>query len=259
MMTKSGLQVWQLARWTLSVGTFFVAWEVIGRMNVLLTVKPFNAVMQQLWVSLTVGDLLEAAGGTLKLAAVGYVVSIAIGLPLGIITGLSRAVANVVDPIIDILWSVPMYMFIPLLALYFGLGFQGKLVLVVMFCFVLVTVNTAAGLRRVPKGLVDMGVVFGVTGIKSIAQVMLPSARPYIIHSLSITLGRAVEAAVGADLLLGIANLGGFLVDAGAKFQLEALLAGTFFIAVLAAGVVGLGRLLEWRLQYRKGFLSRLY
>jgi ABC-type nitrate/sulfonate/bicarbonate transport system permease component len=238
----------QVLRWCLSIVLFFVIWEILGRSELILSIVPPSEVLPALFEQLGEGEILQATLGTLGLAAVGFIFGAIIGVATGLLIGISPRLAAVLDPLVNAGYSVPMSMFIPVISIYFGLEFKGKVVLVVLFNVWGIIVNTATGIREVPGSLREMASAFGVTHSAMYRKVIFPSASPYIITGLRIGVGRSVQGAILADLFLRAQDLGLFIRNAQGAFRLDELLAAVFFITVLAAATMGVARLVEWRL-----------
>jgi ABC-type nitrate/sulfonate/bicarbonate transport system permease component len=235
-------------RWVLSFAIFFVIWEIIGRSGIFLAIAPPSEVLPELVTMLQEGKILAAARGTLALAAVGFVIGAVIGLSIGTWTALSNRAAAVLDPIIDASFAVPFALFIPVISIYLGLEFAAKVALIVLFNVFVITINTTAGIREVPQGPKDMARAFGVSRPSMLREVVLPWASPHIITGLRLGVGRSVQGAILADLFFRAQDLGLYIVDAKGRMDIERLLAAVFFVTMLAAGVMGIARLVEWRL-----------
>jgi ABC-type nitrate/sulfonate/bicarbonate transport system permease component len=242
------IDVATLGRWLLSVVLFFVLWEVVGQSEVTVAIVPVSEVMPDLWREITEGELIEATLGTLGIAGVGFAISAFIGLLIGLLIGLSKSWAAVLDPLVNAMLSAPIAMFIPVIAIYFGLEFRAKVVGVVLFTVFLIIVNTSTGIKEVPASVVEMARAFGTTRRRIYTRIIFPWASPYIITGLRIGVGRAVEGAILFELFLRAENLGLVIRNATGSFDLSTLLGAVFFITVIAAGTMGLARMVEARL-----------
>jgi ABC-type nitrate/sulfonate/bicarbonate transport system permease component len=238
----------KLARWALSIALFFLLWEAIGRSGRLIAILPASQVLPDLADQIAEGEILRATLGTLSIAAVGFVIGAAIGVPTGVLLGLSERWSSVLDPLVNASLAAPIAMFIPVIALYLGLEFKAKVVGVVLFNIFVIIVNTATGIREVPPSVVEMGRAFGTSPSKTYLKIILPWASPYIITGLRIGVGRSVEGAILFDLFLRTENLGLVIRNAAGSFDLSTLLGSVFFITIIAAGTMGLARIVEWRL-----------
>lgn len=238
----------KVARWLLSILLFFAIWEIIGRSETILSIVPPSEVLPALARLIADGELIRATLGTLAIAGVGFLIGATLGVAIGAAIGVSKRWASVLDPIVSAAFSVPIAMFIPVISVYLGLEFQAKVALVVLFNVFVIIVNTETGIREVPGSVKEMARAFGVTRRDMYRKIIFPWATPYIITGLRIGVGRAVAGAILADLFLRAENLGLFIKKMQGSFQLAELLAAVFFITVLAAGTMGLARVIEWRL-----------
>lgn len=238
----------RVGRWMLSIVLFFVLWEVLGRSGAFVAIVPPSDVLPNLWRDIGQGELLRATLGTLSIAAVAFVIGAVVGVPVGVLIGVSKRWSDVLDPLVSASFSVPISMFIPVIAVYFGLEFKAKVVLVVLFNIFVIIVNTATGIREVPRSVIEMGKAFGVGWVGMYRRIVLPWASPYIITGLRIGLGRSVQGAILADLFFRTQNLGLIVRNSAGTFDMSRLLGSVFFITVIAAGTMGIARIVEWRL-----------
>jgi ABC-type nitrate/sulfonate/bicarbonate transport system permease component len=243
-----------IGRWFLSIALFFALWELVGQSELTVAIVPASEVLPDLWREITTGNLVEATFGTLEIAAVGFAISAVIGLLVGLLIGLSRPWADVLDPLVSAMLSAPIAMFIPVIAVYLGLEFKAKVVGVVLFCVFIIIVNTATGIREVPPSGVEMARAFGTSRRRIYMRVIFPWASPYIITGLRIAVGRAVEGAILFELFLRAENLGLVIRNATGTFDLSVLLGSVFFITIIAAGLMGIARIIEWRLLRWKSY-----
>jgi ABC-type nitrate/sulfonate/bicarbonate transport system permease component len=234
-----------LIPWLAGTLLFFVGWEVVGQSGRYYSIPPMTDTMSTLWQAIVDGDLLGPTVSTVSIAAVGFAISLAIGLLLGLVIGSSRLAADVLEPMVNAAYGAPIVVFIPVVSLYAGTGLKGKVVLVILFCVFAIIMNTAAGVRSVPAGLKEMGRAFCLTGPRFYWGVVLAGAVPQIFAGLRIAAGRAVQGILLGELLLRVDNLGFFMVDASSRFDIPRLVAGTFFIALLAFALMGVVRLIE--------------
>jgi ABC-type nitrate/sulfonate/bicarbonate transport system permease component len=246
-MDRRALRV-KLFRWSLSIGVFFLLWEIVGRSGKFISIVPPTVVIPELIEMLKEGDILAAARSTLTLAATGFLIGTVIGVTTGAWMAASPRVAAVLDPIVSASFSVPFAIFIPVISIYLGLEFTAKVVLVVLFNVFIININTATGIREVPAGPKEMARSFETSRIDTYRKVILPWASPHIITGLRLGVGRSVQGAILADLFLRAQSLGLFIVDAQGRFDIPRLLAAVFFVTILAAGVMGIARLIEWRI-----------
>lgn len=244
----------KLFRWSLSILVFFALWEIIGRAGIFISIVPASETLPELVRLLgeestqTREALVDATLGTLALAGVGFVIGGVVGIGIGAWTAVSARAAAVLDPLISTSFSVPFIIFIPVLSLYLGLEFAAKIALVLLLNVFVIILNTSAGIKEVPADAKEMARAFGVSGSGLYRKVIFPWAAPHIITGLRIGVARSVEGAILADLFLRAQDLGLYIVNAQGRFDIPRLTAAVFYTAVLAAGVMGIARVIEWRI-----------
>lgn len=238
----------KLFRWGLSLATFFVLWEIVGRSRFFLSIVPATETIPELFRLLVEGEILLAARQTLALAAAGFAIGAVSGVAIGAWIAASPRAAAVLDPIVSASFSVPFAIFIPIISIYLGLEFKAKVVLVVLFNIFIIIINTSTGIREVPSGPKEMARAFQTSKVDMYRKVILPWSSPHIITGLRLGVGRSVQGAILADLFLRAQALGLFIVDAQGRFDIPKLLAAVFFVTILAAGVMGIARVIEWKL-----------
>jgi ABC-type nitrate/sulfonate/bicarbonate transport system permease component len=234
--------------WLAGTVLFFVAWELIGQSGRYYSIPPMTDTVSTLWDAIVSGDLIGPTLATVSIAAIGFGISLVVGILLGLAIGSSRLVADVLEPMLDAAYAAPIVVFIPVISLYMGSEVRGKVALVVLFCVFAIVMNTAAGVRNVPPGLREMARAFSVTGRRFYWGVVLAGAVPQIFTGVRIASGRAIQGVLLGELLLRVDNLGFFMVDASSRFNIPRLVAGTFFIALLAFGLMAVVRLIENRI-----------
>lgn len=238
----------KLGRWALSLTLFFVIWEVVGRSGAFISIVPASVTIPELFRLIAEGDILVAARQTLFLAATGFLIGAVVGVSTGAWIAASPRAAAVLDPLVSASFSIPFAIFIPIISIYLGLEFNAKIVLVVLFNVFIIIINTATGIRDVSPGPKEMARAFGISRFGMYRKVILPWASPHIITGLRLGVGRSVQGAILADLFLRAQSLGLFIVDAQGRFDIPRLLAAVFFVTILAAGIMGIARLVEWKL-----------
>ncbi|HEX6026910.1 MAG TPA: ABC transporter permease [Solirubrobacter sp.] len=234
--------------WLAGTLLFFVAWEVIGQSGRYYSIPPMTDTVSTLWDAIVSGDLIGPTAATVSIAAIGFVISVVAGILLGLAIGSSKLVADVLEPMLNAAYGAPIVVFIPVITLYMGSEVRGKVALVVLFCIFAIVMNTAAGVRNVEPGLREMGRAFGVTGLRYYWGIVLAGALPQIFTGVRIASGRAIQGVLLGELLLRVDNLGFFMVDASSRFNIPRLVAGTFFVALLAFALMAVVRLIENRI-----------
>lgn len=232
----------------LSVLTLAGLWEIAGRAGNARLLPPFSRVMTA-WFDLIVsGEIFRALSVSLQALVIGFLVSLAVGIPLGLLMGRYRRVDAFLDIYMTALLTVPMISFIPFLVIAFGLGLHSRVWIVFLFAFVIIAINTAAGVRNVDPTLTEMAKSFGARESELFAKVILPAALPMIMAGVRLGMGRAVLGMVTSEMILAVVGFGAMLMTFGASFNSPALFATILTIVLLAVALLAVIQFLDRKL-----------
>jgi ABC-type nitrate/sulfonate/bicarbonate transport system permease component len=236
----------------LSLALVLGIWQWYGSMPEHVATPPPTKVFPALWDALLHEDLLGRTWGTLLEVVVGLAISLAFGIIVGFAIALFPWAKDTLDPLVDAAYAMPTIMLIPIIGVYTGLGFRGRIFIVFLYVALVIVVSTSVGVREIDEKLLETAHAFGLRGFSLFRKVMFPAALSHIAAGTAIGVSRAVRGAVAAELLLITANLGGFIIEMQAKFNNRALMAGilwTLFIGyALYEGALWLERrLTPWR------------
>ena len=188
------------------------------------------------------GELWYHGRFTLTATFLGYVsgslAAIALAWPLGLMSRLYR----ITEPYFLVAYSVPAVAMGPVFILWFGLGLTPKVVLAGYFVFFIVYVNTVTGFRQVPAGLVNVTRVLGASRLQLLRTVIFPSAIPYILAALRVTLPAAMIGAVVGEFIASNRGLGYLTRAAAAEYSTAGVIAG---VVVMSAIVLTMSLLLR--------------
>ncbi|WP_437883844.1 ABC transporter permease [Pseudomonas sp. LRF_L74] len=239
--------------WLLPVG-LIVAWWLSARFELVASqVLPGpDAVLDTALDMLDSGLLLEHVWVSLQRVLLGFALGGVIGLTLGVSMGLSERASDYLYPLIRIVAYVPLLGWLPLLMIFLGIGETLKAVLVAQAALLPVALNTCNAIRGVPKGLIEVGQLYGFSRRQLLWRVIAPAAFPSVWSSVRYALTKSWLALVVVELLASSEGLGFLMVDSRQLYQLDVML-----VAVAAIGVIGflldLGlaliekRILRWR------------
>jgi ABC-type nitrate/sulfonate/bicarbonate transport system permease component len=237
----------------LGFAVFLVAWEVAGRLaNPILFAPPTR--VAEAAVELTAsGRLPQALMVSLISLAAGFVVSLISGLAIGILLGRNPTLARVVEPYIDAIYATPRVVMIPLVILWFGVGFWGRLFIIWIGGVVPIILNTAIGIRNARQDLIEVAKSFEANERQLLWHVILPGAVPYVIGGLRIAAGRLLLGVVIAEIFLDLTGVGGVIQTESAYFRTDNMLVGVIVFAILGVLMIGAFDLLEKRFSAWKG------
>ncbi|MGY2047889.1 ABC transporter permease [Methylobacterium sp. JK268] len=199
------------------------------------------------------GELAQHAGASAARVALGFLLGAGLGLLLGLAMGLSRAVDEAVRPLFTAVAQVPSLGWIPLLMLLLGIGETLKIVVIAKAALVPMVLNTAAGLRAVPPGYLEVARALRFTRAQLLRRLILPASVPSIFTGIRYSLTKAWTALVAVELLASSEGLGYLLVWGRQMFWLDTMLAAMVLIGLVGflmdAGLARIERRLQaWRL-----------
>jgi ABC-type nitrate/sulfonate/bicarbonate transport system permease component len=237
---------------TASLLALLAIWQWYGSDPLHFATPPPTKVFPALWDGLVHGDLLAATAGTLLTLVVGMAISIVLGVVLGFAIALFPWARNTLDPLVDAAYAMPVTMLIPIVGVYTGLDFRGRVFIVVTYVALVIVISTATGVRDVPRELTEAGRAFGLRGWSLWKAVILPSAGSHIASGISTGVARGIRGAVTAELLLIAADLGEHILTASAQLDTANMLAAILWTLLLGyvlytAALKVEHRLLRWR------------
>jgi ABC-type nitrate/sulfonate/bicarbonate transport system permease component len=236
-----------------SIVVLLLVWELLPRLITMQEgTKLFFTVPSEvggtLWRMFATGTIWGPLGVSASAFAIGLLISIAVGLPVGVLLGRSATLNAMFDPFITAFNATPRLVFLPLLLLWFGLGLWSKVMIVFIGALFPILINTYEGVRNADRVLINVVRAFGATEWGIARLVVVPNALPYIVVGLRLAIGRAVLGVVVAEFFGSEDGLGVVMVRAASRFQVDVVFAGLIVFAALSLLMTGLVKLLEDRL-----------
>lgn len=226
-----------------SLLALLAVWEVAGRVwGSNLTVPPVSLVGVSLAALVVTPDVWVALATTLWALAIGFGAAIVTGIPLGLLLGWYPAVHRFLAIYIRGLFSLPVSSSVPILVVVFGINRTAQAAVIFLFCFPVLVINAALGVRGVEPHLVEMARSFGAGDLVIFRRVVLPSAVPAIFAGLRLGSGRAAIGMVVAELILLASGIGRLITRYSESFQ-----AGPLFAVVVLVLAVGVGLIAFWQ------------
>ena len=236
-----------------SIVVLLLVWEIVPQVVTMKAgTKLFFTVPSEiagtLWDMFATGSVWGPLSVSAYAFAIGLLIAIVVGLPLGVMLGRSATLNAMLDPFITAFNATPRLVFLPLVLMWFGLGLWSKVVIVFLGALFPILINTYEGVRNADKVLINVVRSFGA-GEWAIARlVVLPNSMPYIVVGLRLAIGRAVLGVVVAEFFGAQDGLGVVMVRAASRFEVNTVFAGLIVFAALSLLMTGLVKLLEDRL-----------
>ena len=190
---------------------------------------------------------------SLKIALGGYTAGVVIGVPLGIAMAWYKKVDLFVKPLFDLLRPVPPLAWIPLLILWFGIGYSAKVAVIFLSAMIACVVNSYAGIKQTRQVHIWVAQTFGASDLEILFRVAIPTAWPMIFTGLKTSLGSAWMALVAAELLASTSGLGYMIQMARQMGRADIIIVGMFVIGVIGSLMSGILDLLGKKFVHRGG------
>jgi ABC-type nitrate/sulfonate/bicarbonate transport system permease component len=237
----------------LSFVIVFGGWELVGRnINPLLFAPP-SEVVRQFRELLMSGELLEAAQITVQALFLGYFLAVIVGIPFGVVMGAWTRFGDVLQPYLYAIFSTPRVVVVPLIVVWFGIGFEARLFLVFFWSMIAISVNTAQGVRHARPDLVEVAQSFQASRMQMARHVLIPGAIPFVVSGLRIGAERAIVGVIIGEMFLQIVGLGGVITKGSTQLLPAKMLCAVAVIAVLGTIIVTSLDTVEKRFQSWKG------
>jgi sulfonate transport system permease protein len=223
---------------TVSLFLFFCIWQFISYMNGLsqwfnpVFLPSPTMVVQTGYEYFVDGTLFNHIGMSFYRMIVGFAIGVVIAFILGILISTSRDVDNIVSPILNMVGPIPVFAFLPMFLIWFGIGEASKIALIAYATFVPLITYIIDGIKNTDPVLIRSARSLGATQRQVFTKVILNSAMPHIFAGMKISLALTFSALVVAEMMGASSGLGYIIVNAKNWFKMSDMF--------LAATLIGL-------------------
>jgi len=175
---------------------------------------PPSSVIVTGWQLFQNGKLVVHILVSLKRILIGFFLAVILGVPLGVLMGISKKIRLQVAPLVELLRPVPPFAWLPLALLWFGIGDRGSIFLIVIAAVFPIILNTVAGIEKIDIKLLHAAQSLGCEQKdKLLIKIILPASLPSIFLGLRVGLGLSWMVLVGAEMIGSISGLGYLILD----------------------------------------------
>ncbi len=227
-------------RWYVGAGIgfialIFVAWWLATAAQLVspLFLPSPGAVVEELLRQAREGILWNDMRTSVYRITVGWLISTALAVPIGILMGNFRLIEGLLEPLVDLVRYMPAVAFVPLTILWLGVGDTQKFAILFIGVFFQQVLLIMDNVKNVPRDLIQVSSTFGLSKWEILRAVILPAAMPGIWDTLRITLGWAWTYLVVAELVAASGGLGYRIMRAQRFLDTDTIIAGILVIGVL--------------------------
>ncbi len=223
----------RIAPWVFTIG-FFLLWEVLCaafKVSSYVLPRP-SQIGAALWEYRT--QLAFHSAHTLWMTVAGFIIAVIFGLVLGMALGASRLVHAGSYPLLVGFNAIPKVAVVPILVIWFGVGWLPAVLTAFLISFFPIVVNVATGLATIEPEVEDVMRALGASKLDIILKVGVPRSLPYFFGSLKIAITLAYVGSVIAEYNASNYGIGNLMARASADFNVPLL-----FAALIALGVLG--------------------
>ena len=234
--------VWNVLPPLVAVGAIVGLWELLCAAPD-ASLPPPSRVVSETW-DLIVHPFYDRGGidkglfwhvyASLKRVALGYLLASIAGIALGVLVGSSKLATRALDPIFQVLRTIPPLAWLPLSLAAFRDGQPSAIFVIFITAIWPIIINTAVGIRNLPQDYLNVGRVLRLSPPEYFVTILLPAATPYIFTGLRIGVGMSWLAIVASEMLLGGVGVGFFIWD-----QYNASRISDIVVALIWVGLVG--------------------
>jgi NitT/TauT family transport system permease protein len=212
-----------------------VLWQVLPSQHVVdpTFVTPLNKVCSTWWHMLQDGTLWFNTRASLVRAAVGFFAAIVVGVPLGLLVGANRLLADLLNPVLELFRNTAPLALLPVFILILGIGETSKFVFVGYSCLFPILLNTISAVKTADPLLVKSARALGFNQFRIFQKVVLPSSVPQIFTGIRLAGGYALLVLVAAEFVGANSGLGFLIDNSEQNFQTPMMYAAIITISMI--------------------------
>lgn len=237
-----------------AIVALLLVWELASRFGLVdrTFLPPFSEVAQAWWDLVASGQLADNARASLVRSFSGFGIAVAVSVPLGLLIGWYRPVADLLNPLLQVFLNTAALALLPVFVLLLGIGETSKISIVVYACAWPILFNTISAVRTVDPALLRLAKSMDLSAPRLFQKVILPASVPTIFTGIRLAGAVSIVVLVAAEMIGAKAGLG-YLINASQyNFAIPQMYAGIVTISVIGVAFNQLlvaveKRLSSWR------------
>jgi NitT/TauT family transport system permease protein len=222
----------------IGIAAALVLWQAVSAMHFLglwtTQISDPAGVVSAGWDMTSSGELWTNAKGSLEAFAIGFALSAAVGIPIGMAMGWNRTVRQLLEPPMTALNATPRLALLPVIVVWLGIGVKSTVVIVFLDAVIPVIINGMAGIRDVDVKLVQVARSFGANRRELFRNVLLPASTPALLTGIRLGVARGVLGVIVAQLYVSTVGIGHLISNYGEQFQTDQIMFLVLLVAVFA-------------------------
>ncbi len=213
-------------------------WQILPTEHVVdpTFVVPLGTVLSTWWHLVENGTLWADARVSLVRAGVGFGIAVGIGIPLGLLIGWHRTLADILGPVLELFRNTAALALLPVFILILGIGQTSKFAFVAYTCLWPVMLNTISAVKTVDPLLIKSARSLGFGQLQIFEKVVLPASVPQIFTGIRLAATYALLVLIAAELVGANSGLGFLITDSQQNFQIPDMYAAIITVSLI--GVV---------------------
>jgi sulfonate transport system permease protein len=180
------------------------------------------------------GELWTYLWPSLVVLAIGFALAVVAGIGIGLLLARFWVLDIALNVYITFLYSIPSVALVPLIVLWAGFETTAKVIILFLFAFFPMVINTYQGVKSVDPKLIEVGRAFRCSEGQLWANIVIPASLPFIVTGLRLALGRGLIGMVLADLYTAISGIGYLIVRTASTYQVDKM-----FVPIVTLGLLG--------------------
>lgn len=210
-------------------------WQVLPSQHVVdpAFVTPLDKVCSTWWQMVQDGTMWLNTRASLERAGVGFFAALIVGVPLGLVIGANRLLADLLNPVLELFRNTAPLALLPVFIVLLGIGQTSKFVFIGYSCLFPILLNTISAVKTVDPLLVKSARALGFNQLRVFQKVVLPASVPQIFTGIRLAGGYALLVLIAAEFVGANSGLGFLITNSEQNFQNPEMYAAIITVSMI--------------------------